>query len=208
MGGLRRDADVYLSPTEEDRLRVFMAAELARRALARGLRLNAPEAVALACDAMHAAARGGASLDEVVEAGRSAVSAGQVMDGVAEIVEEIRLEVLLDEGSRVIVLHHPWGRGGPDGPGAVRTADDAVELAAGRERRQLRVRNQSRRPVRISSHFPFWRSNRRLAFDREAARGFRLDMPAGSSLRWAPAESKDVGLVRYGGQEGPDDDTA
>ena len=62
---------MYLSPTEEDRLRVFVAAELARRALARGLKLNAPEAIALTCDEMHMAARGGATYDEVLErAGR------------------------------------------------------------------------------------------------------------------------------------------
>jgi urease subunit gamma/beta len=193
---------MYLNPTEEDRLRVFAAAELARRTLAHGLRLNAPEAVAITCDAMHMAARRGASLDEVMEAGSSAVPADQVMDGVAEIVTEIRLEVLLDEGSRVIVLHHPWGSGDADAPGAVRTQDHQVELAAGRERRRLTVRSQSRRPVRVSSHFPFWRSNRRLAFDRDAARRFRLDVPAGSSVRWAPGESKDIGLVRYGGQGG------
>jgi urease gamma subunit len=114
---------MYLTPTEEDRLRVFTAAELARRTLARGLQLNAPEAVALVCDAMHAAARGGASLEEVMEAGRSAVPAGQVIDGIAEIVAEIRLEVLLDEGSRLIVLHHPWGSGGADGTGV-----EAVEI--------------------------------------------------------------------------------
>jgi len=90
----------------------------------------------------------------------------------------------------------------------VRTAGQEVELAAGRERRWLTVRNKSRRPVRVSSHFPFWRCNRRLAFDRDAARGFRLDIPAGSSVLWAPAETKDVGLVRYGGQEAGRDDTA
>ena len=48
----------------------------------------------------------------------------------------------------------------------------------------------------------------RLGFARDAARGFRLDVPAGSSVRWAPAETKEVGVVRYGGQEGRDDDTA
>lgn len=190
---------MYLTPTEEDRLRVFMAAELARRTLAQGLRLNAPEAVALTCDAMHSAARGGACLEEVMEAGRGAVPAGQVMDGVADIVTEIRLEVLLDEGSRLIVLHRPWGSGGAGAPGGIRTHDDEVELAAGRERRRLTVRSQSRRPIRVSSHFPFWRSNRRLTFDRDAARGFRLDIPAGSTVRWAPGETKDVGLVRYSG---------
>lgn len=100
---------MYLSPTEEDRLRIFVAAELARRTLERGLALNAPEATALICDEMHMAARSGATLDEVAEAGRRAVAADRLMDGVAELVEEIRLEVLLDEGSRLVVLRRPWG---------------------------------------------------------------------------------------------------
>jgi len=202
---------VYLTPTEEERLRVFTAAELARRTLARGLRLNAPEAVALVCDAMHQEARGGASLEQVAEAGRNAVRAAQLMDGIAEIVDEIRLEVLLEEGSRIIVLRQPWGSGGADGPGAVLAAGDEIELAVGRERRRLTVRNQSRRPVRVSSHFPFWRSNSRLEFDRNAARGYRLDVAAGSSVRWAPGETKEVDVVAYGGQlgqEGSHDDTA
>jgi urease subunit gamma/beta len=100
---------MYLSPTEEDRLRIFAAAELARRTLERGLRLNAPEATALICDEMHLAARAGASFDEVLEAARRAVREDQLMDGVAELVDEIRLEVLLDEGSRLVVLRRPWG---------------------------------------------------------------------------------------------------
>jgi urease beta subunit len=69
------------------------------------------------------------------------------------------------------------------------------------------VRSQSRRPVRVSSHFPFWRSNRRLAFDRDAARGFRLDVPAGSTIGWVPGETKEVGLVRYAEQKASHDDT-
>jgi urease gamma subunit len=100
---------MYLNPTEEDRLRIFAAAELARRTLERGLGLNAPEATALICDEMHMAARSGASFDDVLEAGRRAVAADQLIIGVAELIEEIRLEVLLDEGSRLVVLRRPWG---------------------------------------------------------------------------------------------------
>jgi urease gamma subunit len=100
---------MYLNPTEEDRLRIFAAAQLARRTLERGLALNAPEATALICDEMHMAARSGASFDEVLEAGRRAVQADQLLEGVAELIEEIRLEVLLDEGSRLVVLRRPWG---------------------------------------------------------------------------------------------------
>lgn len=81
---------------------------------------------------------------------------------------------------------------------------ERVELAPGRGRIRLAVTNTSSRVVRVSSHYPFWRTNPRLAFDREAARGFRLDVPAGASVRFAPGETKDVVLVRYGGRGGAD----
>ena len=100
---------MYLTPSEEDRLRIFAAAELARRSLSRGLALNAPEATALACDEMHLAARAGASFEEVLEAGRRAVRPDHLMPGVSELLDEIRLEVLLDEGTRLVVLRRPWG---------------------------------------------------------------------------------------------------
>ena len=99
---------MYLNPTEEDRLRVFTAAELARRTLARGLKLNAPEATALICDEMHMAARSGASFDEVAETGRTAVGLDQLLAGIPDLIDEIRVEVLLDEGSRLIVLRGLW----------------------------------------------------------------------------------------------------
>ena len=79
-----------------------------------------------------------------------------------------------------------------------------IELAAGRERIRLTITNTSHRVVRVSSHYPFWRTNRRLMFDRESARGFRLDVPSGASVRFAPGETKDVVLVRYGGRGGVD----
>ena len=193
-----------LTPTEEERLRIFAAAELARRNLALGLQLNAPEAIAVVCDAMHLAARSGGSFDDVVEAGRSALAAEHVMDGVADIATEIRLEVLLEEGSRLVVLREPFGPASSDGPGAVRFAEGDVELVPERTRITLTVTNSSERPVRVSSHYPFAEINAKLAFDRGAARGFRLDLPAGDSMHWAPGETKDVELVAYGGEGGPD----
>jgi urease subunit gamma/beta len=190
---------VRLTPTEEERLRIFTVGELARRTLSLGLQLNAPEAIALACDQMHFAARSGASYEDVVEAGRTAVAADQVLEGVADIAQEIRLEVLLDEGSRLIVIREPFGPRASDGPGAVRFADGPIPLVPDRARITLTVANTSDRPVRVSSHFPFDEVNAKLMFDRTAAHGFRLDMPAGDSLRWAPGETRDVELVAYGG---------
>lgn len=79
---------------------------------------------------------------------------------------------------------------------------EAIELAQGRERIRLDVTSRSTRPIRVSSHFPFWRTNARLDFDRAAARGFRLDIPAGDSIRFPPGATVAVVLVRYGGSGG------
>ena len=194
---------MYLSPAEEDRLLIFLAAELARRSLRRGLKLNAPEAVALACDEMHLAARAGGTLAEAREAGRRAVSPDDLLPGVAALASEIRVEVLLEEGSRLVVLHQPWSEPpGPQAPGAIEHPAGWIESATGEQRRRLRVLNTSQRPVRVSSHYPFWLVNDRLEFDRTAAHGFRLDIPSGSSVRWAPGEEQDVTLVRYSGAYG------
>lgn len=82
--------------------------------------------------------------------------------------------------------------------------NDRIELAPGRDRIRIEVTNTSTRVVRISSHYPFWRANRRLVFDREAARGFRLDVSSGTSVRFGPGETGEVVLVRYGGRGGLD----
>lgn len=186
-----------LTAWEEERLLIFSAAELARRHRSRGLALNAPEAVALICDAMLEAARAGAGYDEVEAAGRAAVSPDEVLPGVRALVPEVRLEVLMDDGVRLVVLLEPLGPAADDDPGAVRQAP-ASQAAGddGRERRTLEVRNTSDRAVRVSSHYPFERVNRRLVFDREAAMGFHLDLDAGSTERWAPGETRRVTLVR------------
>jgi len=198
-----------LTAWEEERLLIFTAAELARRRRSRGLPLNAPEAVAVICDAMLESARDGAGYDEVVAAGRSAVGPDEVLDGVRELVDEVRLEVLLGDGTRLVVLADPLGATTEDalGPGAVIPVGSTSHEAGAeqRERRHAVVRNTSRRVVRVSSHFPFDEVNSRLTFDRSAAAGFRLDLPAGVSERWAPGEEKRVELVRYGGEAGRPD---
>jgi urease subunit gamma/beta len=115
-----------LTPWEEERLLIFTAAELARRHRTAGLALNAPEAIALICDAMLEAARAGADYEAVESAGRTAVGPGEVIAGVRELVDEVRLEVLMGDGARLVVLVDPLRTGLPelvgaaDGPGAIR----------------------------------------------------------------------------------------
>ena len=80
--------------------------------------------------------------------------------------------------------------------------NEPIMLTPGRERIRLVVTNTSSRIVRVSSHYPFWRTNRRLRFDREAAKGFRLDIPSGGSVRFDPGQTTQIVLVRYGGRGG------
>ena len=201
---------MYLSPTEEDRLRIFLAAQLAKRTLADSVRLSAPEATALICDEMHRAARAGGSLEAVLAAGRAAIGRDDLIDGVSALLCEIRLEVLLDDGMRLVVLRDPVARdaedaqlapgaqaaqGGGGLPGEIRGPGGQIPVDTARPRLRISVTSRSSRPIRVSSHYPFWRVNPRLEFDREAAAGYRLDLPAGASIRWEPGEIKEVDLV-------------
>lgn len=194
------DSAVRLTDWEQQRLTIFTAAELARRHRAAGLRLNAVEAIALMCDAMFEAARAGQSYAEVEAAGRDAVAPADLMEGVPALVDEVRLEVLMGDGTRLVVLRNPLGTA--DSPD---TTDSAAqpEHRPDRPTRTMSVTNTGRHIVRVSSHYPFDQVNARLEFDRAAARGYRLDLPAGSTLRWAPGETREVTLVKYGGKGAP-----
>lgn len=195
-----------LIPWEEERLQLFAAAELARRRRASGLQLNHPEAIAIICDAMLEAARAGRTYEEVEATGRAAVDPQEVLAGVRELLDEVRLEVLFGDGARVVALVDPLDRGQPRdafGPGALVIGDPGdVVVNEGRDAIELEVTSTSRRRIRVSSHFPFHRLNPRLVFDREAARGFRLDLPAGAYVGWEPGETKSVRLVRMAGRQG------
>ncbi|MER5518123.1 urease subunit gamma [Streptomyces sp. NPDC002763] len=187
-----------LTPTERDRLLLFGAAELARARRARGLRLNVPEATALIADTVCEAARDGRRLAEAVEAARSVLGPADVLPGVADIVTEVHVEAVFDDGSRLAVVTDPIGGGGlgEEGPGALLPGPEHGDPEAVV---RLPVTNTATVPVSVTSHFHFFEANPRLDFDRAAAYGLRLAVPAGSSVRFGPGESLEVGLVPIGG---------
>ena len=84
-------------------------------------------------------------------------------------------------------------------PGEILTADGEIILNEGRETAALVVANTGDRPVQVGSHYHFFEVNAALEFDRAAARGFRLDIPAGTAVRFEPGQSREVALVAYGG---------
>jgi urease subunit beta len=85
-------------------------------------------------------------------------------------------------------------------PGEIFPAEGEIELNAGRPTVTLMVANTGDRPVQVGSHYHFFETNCALAFDRDAARGFRLDIPAGSAMRFEPGQSREVRLVAFAGE--------
>ncbi|MCB0999191.1 MAG: urease subunit gamma [Acidimicrobiales bacterium] len=190
-----------LTPTDRDRLLIFTAAELARSRRSRGLRLNVPEATALIADTVCEAARDGARVLEAAARGASVLTADDVLPGVVDIVTEVKVEAVFDDGTRMVVVRDPFGPDaaglGDDAPGAVITVarpptsrDDLVTIV---------VVNTADVPISITSHFHFFEVNPRLRFDREVAYGRRLAIPAGSSLRFDPGTEVSAPLVPIGG---------
>ncbi|MDQ8702719.1 urease subunit gamma [Streptomyces sp. LHD-70] len=192
---------MHLTPREQERLQMFTVAELARRRRARGRLLNAPEAIALICDEILEAAWDGLSLDEVIEVARRVLTTDDVRDGVAAIVSTVQVEALFPSGTSLVAVDHPIKAGGPaaqsgaEPPGAVRTGETPVEINVGRPRTTLTVRNTGDTVVYLSSHYPLHEVNRALDLDREAARGLRLDIAAGTALAFEPGEEREVVLV-------------
>ncbi|MER7173305.1 urease subunit gamma [Streptomyces mesophilus] len=188
-----------LTPTERDRLLLFGAAELARARRARGLRLNVPEATALIADTVCEAARDGLRLAEAIARAKAVLGPDDVLPGVADVVTEVHVEAVFDDGSRLAVVSEPLAGEslGEAAPGAVLPGPVHQEPAA---TVRIGVRNTASVPVSVTSHFHFFEANPRLDFDRAAAYGMRLAIPAGASVRFGPGESAEVGLVPIGGE--------
>ena len=197
-----------LTPTDRDRLLIFTAAELARARRARGLRLNVPEATALIADTVCEAARDGRRVVEAAAAAASVLGPDDVLPGVVDIVSEVKVEAVFDDGTRMVVVRNPFGADavslGDDAPGAILVAPrspDASDASgdAPPDVVTLTVVNTGDVPVSITSHFHFFEVNPRLRFDRAAAYGRRLAITAGASLRFDPGAEVSAPLVPIGG---------
>ncbi|EAQ01520.1 Urease, beta subunit:Urease, gamma subunit [Pseudooceanicola batsensis HTCC2597] len=198
---------MLLTPTELERLTIFTAAELARKRRARGRSLNAPEAVALICDEILEGARDGRSVAELISYGSTILTSDDVMEGVADLLPMIQVEAVFPDGTKLVTVHDPI-RPGSDAPaerigkpGEIRAEDGEIELNPGRDRVSLIVTNTGDRPVQVGSHYHFFETNKALDFDRATAFGFRLDIPAGTAVRFEPGQEKEVTLCTFGGNK-------
>ncbi len=219
---------MHLSPRDLDKLLLHNAGSLAQRRLARGLRLNYPEAVAVIATVVLEHIRDGTwSVAQLMDVGRRLLGRRQVQPGVPEMVDEVQVEGTFPDGTKLVTVHQPIvnmdgemslalhgsflpvpalsmfndtiGDGGIT-PGEYVLEPGDVVLNGGRDGIELTITNTGDRPVQVGSHYPFAETNAALRFDRTLAYGRRLDIPAGTAVRFEPGESKPVPLVPIGGQ--------
>ncbi|WP_216326396.1 urease subunit gamma [Deinococcus aestuarii] len=191
---------MQLTERERDKLLIFTAAEVARKRRARGLRLNHPEAVALITAEVLEGVRDGRSVEDLMGWGATLLTPDDVLDGVPELIHDIQVEGTFPDGTKLVTIHDPI-RGGASAviAGEYLLEEGEVELNAGRPVTPLTVTNTADRPIQVGSHFHFFEVNAGLAFDRAAAYGQRLNIPAGTAVRFEPGEEREVGLVPLGG---------
>jgi len=190
---------MHLSQREQEKLLVYLAAQLARQRQARGLKLNYPEAMAILSHEIVEGARDGRSVADLMAWGKHILTVDDVLPGVAAMIDEVQVEATFPDGTKLVTVHQPIPHGGEVIPGEVLLADDPIEANVGRDTATITVRNRGDRPIQVGSHFHFFEVNDALQFERDASLGFRLNIPAGTAVRFEPGEERMVDLVAYGG---------
>jgi len=192
-----------LTPREKDKLMLFTAALLAERRMARGLKLNYPEAVAFISAAIMEGARDGRTVADLMDFGRTLLNGDDVMDGVAEMIHDVQVEATFPDGTKLVTVHEPivTNKAPQLLAGEVITMAGDIELNAGRKKVEIEVANTGDRPIQIGSHYHFFETNSALQFERDQTRGYRLDIPAGTAVRFEPGQHRQVVLVEYAGDQ-------
>lgn len=219
---------MHLAPRDIDKLLLHNAGVLAQKRLARGLRLNYPETVALLATQLLELVRDGKyGVAELMDLGKSILGRNQVLPGVPALVHEVQVEGTFPDGTKLVTVHDPicvddgdlalalYGSFLPvpdrsvfaavtetREPGALEVAAGEIELYAGRAVTTLEVTSTGDRPIQVGSHYPFDETNRALSFDRAAAKGKHLAIPAGTAVRFEPGETRTVNLVDNARTEG------
>jgi urease subunit gamma/beta len=158
--------------------------------------------------------------------GKKILGRNQVMPGVPEMIYDVQVEGTFPDGSKLVTVHHPIAAENGDlalalhgsflpvpdlslfkvaspepVPGACEIKDGEIELNAGRATVELSVTNLGDRPIQVGSHYHFIETNASLKFDRAASYGKRLDIPAGTAVRFEPGETKTARLVEIAGRK-------
>ncbi|CAJ1961865.1 unnamed protein product [Cylindrotheca closterium] len=217
---------LHLTPREIDHLQLHNTGRLAQYRLARGVRLNVPESVALITMQMMEKIRDGEDdVATLMSVGQTLLGQRQVLPGVSKLVKDVQVEATFPDGTKLLTVHAPIVAldgnmdlalegsflPSPDlskfkemeddenYPGAIISADEPIVLNEGLPLSEISVTNTGDRPIQVGSHYAFVETNKALEFDRKVSIGKRLNVPSGSSIRFEPGETKTVTLVEIGG---------
>ncbi|KAI9125510.1 hypothetical protein K1719_002928 [Acacia pycnantha] len=216
-----------LLPREVDKLTLHNAGFLAQKRLARGLRLNYAEAVALiATQILEFVRDGEKGVAELMDIGQQLLGRRQVLSEVPPLLDVVQVEATFPDGTKLVTIHDPianengnlelalYGSFLPvpsldkfptieDNriPGEVISGGGNLTLNSGRKAVALKVVNNGDRPIQVGSHYHFIEVNPYLVFDRRKSYGMRLNIAAGTAIRFEPGESTYVSLVSIGGEQ-------
>lgn len=215
-----------LSPRDIDKLMLHNAAFLAQKRYARGLKLNYPETIALISGQILEFIREGYTVAELMDKGKKILGVDDVIPGVEEMVDEVQVEGTFPDGTKLVTVHHPVCNEKLDGslalygsglsvPSQKLEVDNSVNDTVGkyfleegeiilnedRKTIEINVHNSGDRPIQVGSHYAFAETNIALKFDRAKAIGYRLNIPAGTAVRFEPGEIKAISLVEVAGEK-------
>ncbi len=217
---------MHLSPKEIDKLMLHNAGFLAQKRYARGILLNYPETIALISTQLLEFIREGVSVVELMDRGKKILGCNDVMPGVEKMIHDVQIEGTFPDGTKLVTVHEPvcdlnlnndWALYGSglqktkdkihinnvidDNPGAMEVGEGVIILNENRNTIELHVVNTGDRPIQVGSHYNFIDVNIALKFDRKASIGYRLNIPAGTAIRFEPGETKNVELVEISGSK-------
>lgn len=192
---------MFLTNREQEKLMLYTASKLALERKNRGLKLNFPEATAILSSYIIEGARDGKSVAQLMVDATKVLKEDEVMEGVASMMHMVQVEATFDDGTKLVTVHNPIPyKNSSDLPGAYLIDEGEIELNANKQIITIEVENKGDRPVQIGSHYHFFEVNSALSFDRSQAYGKRLDVAAGTSVRFEPGSIKSINLIDFSGR--------
>ena len=192
---------MFLTNRESEKLMIYTASKLALERKEKGLKLNYPESVAIISSFILEGAREGKSVAELMVSATKVLKAEDVMEGVASMMHMVQTEATFDDGTKLVTVHNPIPVIKTDiTPGEYFIDEGEIELNENLEVTSVEVENIGDRPIQVGSHYHFFETNAFLEYPREKAYGKRLNIPAGTSVRFEPGSKKEIELVNYTGK--------
>lgn len=192
---------MFLTNREQEKLLIYTASKLAQERKQRGLKLNFPEATAIISSFILEGARDGKSVATLMVEATHVLKEDDVMPGIASMMDMVQTEATFDDGTKLVTVHNPIvSKKAELTPGEYFIDEGEIELNSNSKSLTIEVENIGDRPIQVGSHYHFFEVNAFIQYDRKQAYGMRLDIPAGTSVRFEPGSKKEVSLVCFRGK--------